>query len=63
MRLTGEIIEVSSNGDNITLAVQCKVGRAEWKPIERQTLRVDNTAPNRRAFYLGREVSITVKPL
>ena len=63
MKITGHIIEVSSNGDGITVSVQCKVGRADWKPIERQTLRIDDTKQNRKAFHLGREVAIIIKPL
>jgi len=63
MKITGHIIEVASNGDGLTVAIQAKVGRADWKPIERQTLRIDDTAQNRKAFHLGREVAIVVKPL
>lgn len=63
MRLEGDVIETATNGDGLTIAIQCKAGRAEWKPIERQTLRIDDTAQNRRAFYIGRRVRIEVKPL
>lgn len=63
MKITGHIIEVASNGDGLTVAIQAQTGRADWKPIERQTLRIDGTQQNRRAFYIGREVSITLKPL
>lgn len=63
MKITGHIIEVATNGDGITVAIQAKVGRADWKPIERQTLRIDDTEQNRKAFHLGREVAIIVKPL
>lgn len=63
MKIIGHIIEVATNGDGITVAIQCKVGRADWKPIERQTLRIDDTQANRKAFHLGREVAIILKPL
>ena len=63
MRIKGHIIEVATNGDGITVAIQAKSGRAHWKPIERQTLRIDDTPQNRKAFYLGREVAIILKPL
>jgi hypothetical protein len=63
MKITGHIIEVDSNGDGLTVAIQAKVGKADWKPIERQTLRIDDTAQNRKAFHVGREVAIIVKPL
>ena len=63
MKIEGDVIEVASNGDGITVAIQAKTGRAEWKPIERQTLRIDDTAQNRRAFHIGRWVSIELKPL
>jgi hypothetical protein len=63
MKIEGNVIEAASNGDGITIAIQAKTGRAEWKPIERQTLRIDDTAQNRRAFHIGRRVSIEVKPL
>ena len=62
MKLTGHIIEVATNGDGITVAIQAKTGRAHWKPIERQTLRIDDTPQNRKAFYLGREVVIKLEP-
>lgn len=63
MKLIGHIIEIASNGDGLTVAIQAKAGRADWKPIERQTLRIDDTAQNRKAFYIGREVAVIVKPL
>lgn len=63
MKITGHVIEVSTNGDGLTVAIQAKVGRADWKPIERQTLRIDGNAQNRKAFHVGREVAITLKPL
>ena len=44
MKIEGEVIEVASNGDGITVVLQAKAGRAEWKPIERQILRIDDTA-------------------
>ena len=62
MKISGEIIEVALNGDGITIAIQAKTGRAEWKPIERQTLRIDDTKQNRRAFYVGRKVTLELKP-
>jgi hypothetical protein len=52
-----------SDGDSITIAIQAKLGKEEWKPIERQTLRIDDTAQNRKAFHIGRRVSIEMKPL
>ena len=62
MKMTGEVLEVALNGDGITIVIQAKVGRADWKPIERQTLRIDDTAQNRRAFYVGRKVTLELKP-
>lgn len=58
MKLHGEVIEVSLNGDGITIAIQAKTGRAAWRPIERQILRIGDTVQNRRAFYIGRKVTI-----
>ena len=63
MKIEGHIIEAASNGDGITVAIQAKTGRADWKSIERQTLRIDDTQQNRKAFHIGRRVSIEVKPL
>ncbi len=61
MKLRAEIIEVATNGDGITIVMQAKIGRAAWMPIERQILRVANTIQNRRAFYLGRIVTLEIK--
>ena len=63
MKIEGHVIEAASNGDGITVAIQAKVGKADWKPIERQTFRIDDTAQNRKAFHIGRRVAITLKPL
>ena len=63
MKIEGHVIEAASNGDGITIAIQAKTGRQDWKPIERQTLRIDDTVQNRKAFYIGRKVAIIVKPL
>ena len=62
MKLKCEILEVANNGDGLTIGLQAKIGRAEWKSIERQTIRIDNTAQNRRAFYVGRVVTLELKP-
>lgn len=63
MKIIGRVIEVASNGDGLTVAIQAKTGRADWKPIERQTLRIDDTTQNRKAFHVGREVDVILKPL
>ena len=62
MKLTGEVMEVALNGDGMTIAIQAKTGRADWRPIERQTLRIGDTQQNRRAFYVGRKVTLELKP-
>lgn len=63
MKLRGDVIEVRNCGDFIEVTMQAKVGRSQWKPIEKQTFRVDDNVSNRRAFYIGRVVRVSIVPL
>lgn len=63
MKITGNIIEASTTGDGIKIVAQARIGRAGWLPIERHTFIVSDTAQNRQAFHVGREISITIKPV
>ena len=62
MKLKAEILTIDSAGDGITLTLQAKIGRGEWSPVEKQIICIANIEPNRRAFYLGRIVTIEIKP-
>jgi hypothetical protein len=62
MKLIGEIIEVSTNGDSVCVVLQAKIGRASWKPIYKQTVVIDDNSTNRRAFHIGRKVTLEITP-
>lgn len=61
MKLKCEVLKVSSNGDSLSVVMQARTGRADWKPIERQMIHVDNTKTNQRSFYVGRTLTLEVR--
>lgn len=63
MKLECEVTQVSNSGEsvNITLSGRQK-NDAEWRRDGEQTIQVTCTDKVKRAFWLGRRVTITVEP-
>jgi hypothetical protein len=58
-----EVLEVSTTGDKLRVVLRGIQERgAEWRRMGRQELLIDNTEPSRRAYRVGRRVSIAVIP-
>jgi len=61
MKLRGEVIEVSSDGDHLRVGLQTQ-GEvdAAWRAMGKCVLELPQHEKTARTFYLGRIVSITV---
>ena len=63
MKLSGEVIEASSNGDHLVVRVRTRAKTdQEWHRDGTATLMLPDTATQRKAMYVGRLVHITVSP-
>ncbi len=61
MKIKAEVLSVETIGDALSLLLQGKATTdADWRPHLRLRLQVPETKTNRRAFYVGRKVSVTV---
>jgi hypothetical protein len=61
MKIAAEVIAAETVGDDLRLRLR---GHAEtdaaWRPWLRLTIHIPDQQRNRRAFYVGRKVTITV---
>lgn len=63
MKLLCHVLEASDNGDKLKLRLQGKgVNEAEWIGMTIQEMSIPMTDRNRRTFYVGRRVTIDIKP-
>lgn len=61
MKIKAEVLAVETIGDALRLQLQGKATTdARWRPYLRISLQVPETKTNRRAFYVGRKVLVTV---
>lgn len=62
MKIDCHVIATETTGDGLRVTMQGKPpSAADWRALERQEIILPDTEATRRAFYVGREVTITVK--
>lgn len=63
MKLNCEVTKVSSNGETVTIELDGRQRNdADWRIDGSQQIQVTGSEKVKRAFYLGRKVTITVEP-
>lgn len=63
MKINAHVLEASDRGDKLAVTAQGKArGAAEWQPFMSILVNVPMTDRNKRAFYVGREIEIEVRP-
>lgn len=63
MKISGHVTETKDCGDFMLVALQGEdAATPECMGSWRQELRVNANARNKRTFYIGRKVEITVRP-
>lgn len=63
MKISGHIIAAEDIGDHLKIVGQGMAdGDAEWQPMRWFTINIPINAKNKRAFYVGRKVRVTVEP-
>lgn len=63
MKLDCEVTKVSGNGETVTIEMDGRQKTdAEWRRNGLQQIQVTGSDKVKRAFYLGRRVTITVEP-
>jgi hypothetical protein len=63
LKINAHVLEVSDRGDKLAVTAQGKaVGAADWQPCMSILVNVPMTDRNKRAFYVGREIEMTVTP-
>ncbi|MCA1379356.1 hypothetical protein I6F34_00780 [Bradyrhizobium sp. BRP05] len=63
MKIEGHVLEVMDMGDKLHVKGQGRaVSAAEWQPWMPIAISVPMTDRNRKAFYVGRDIEITVRP-
>lgn len=63
MRIAGEVTAVREDGDVLVVEVSGKgVAASQWGTRSQSAVKIPNTTQARRAFFVGRPVTITVEP-
>ena len=65
MRISAEVLSVSSTGDQLEVKAQGWERGASINspfPCDAFTFRIRDTIPSRRAFYVGRLIDVEIKP-
>lgn len=63
MKLRAQIIAAEDNGDRLKITAQGQAHPArQWSPIRKIAVAVQISARNRRAFHVGRAITVTVEP-
>lgn len=63
MKIEGHVLEARDMGDKLHVQAQGRaVGSAEWQPWMQIAVNVPMTDRNKRAFYVGREIELTLTP-
>lgn len=61
MKIAAEVTRVETTGDSLRVTMQGKPPRsADWHPLAAQIIEVPDHPQTRRAFYVGRRVTIEV---
>lgn len=61
MKIRAEVTKVQTTGDGLRVTMQGKPPKAaEWRPTVEQIIELPDTEPMRRAFYVGRIVTLAV---
>lgn len=62
MKIHSEVLAVETIGDALRVTLQGKAETdADWRPYLKAHIDVPETLPNRRAYYIGRKVTLTLK--
>lgn len=63
MKIEGHVLEARDMGDKLHVQAQGRaVGAAEWQPWMQIAVNVPMTDRNKRAFCVGREIELTLRP-
>lgn len=63
MRIKAHVLSVADHGDNLEITAQGQVpGSAEWRPWCSVSITVPMTDRARRAYYIGRQFTVTLTP-
>jgi hypothetical protein len=64
MKIHAEVLAAETIGDGLRLKLQGNADvDAEWRPMLALSIEVPDHARNRRAYYIGRKVAITIDAL
>lgn len=64
MKLVGNVISAEDHGDTLAVAIQGKEKSGpDWRPMVASIFKIANTKTNRKAFYVGRKVEVTISPI
>lgn len=62
MKINAEVLAVETIGDALRVTLQGKAeADAEWRPYLRAHIDIPETLPNRRAYFIGRRVTLQLK--
>lgn len=62
MKIEAEVLSAEGGGDHMKISLQGKeLNAADWRPYLSLRLEIPDTERNRRAFYVGRLVSLELK--
>jgi hypothetical protein len=63
MKINAHVLSVADRGDKLEITGQGdSLGAAEWRPYCAVSLTIPMTDHARRAYYVGRKFTITLKP-
>jgi len=63
MKIEGHVTEASDAGDKMRIIGQGRaVNDAEWRPHLAMMIEIPMTDRNRKAFYIGRKFTVSLKP-
>lgn len=61
MKIHAEVLSAEGGGDHMKIRLQGKeLNAADWRPYLSLSLEIPDTERNRRAYYVGRLVSVTL---
>ena len=64
MKITAHVLSVADAGDQLRITAQGPTEcAASWRPYNKIEFTVPLTKTTQRAFWIGRKISIEVKPL
>ena len=64
MKITAHVLSAADAGDQLRIIAQGPTeGAASWRPYSKIEFTMPLTKASQRAFWIGRKISIEVKPL